>query len=120
MQPVKYPAELIRRDIIYPVKRAVGRVHRAVKIELGCVLTEVQRHYLGVKCFAGGLHEHIGRGVYRDHLVAAARHERRERSRAAAKVEKRFELASVGVKQGLVKIGKVTVGDIARKRIVPH
>ena len=119
MQPVEYAAELIGGDVVYSVERAVGRVHRTVKIKLAGILTQIQRHDLRVRSFAGGLHEHIRRSIDSDHFVSAVRHERGERAGAAAEIEKRFKLAAVNAELCLVEVCKLAVGDIAGERVVP-
>ena len=63
VQPVQHLRQLLRRQVVKPVERAVGRVDRAVEVEFRCLLAQQQRRH----CLRGQvgivrlrLHEHIG------------------------------------------------------------
>ena len=123
VQPVQHLRQLLRRQVVDAVERAVGRVDRAVKVELGRLLTQQQRRdgvrrQLRIVCLR--LHEHIGRAVGRDHLIAARGHEARERARAAAKIQQGMALAAPLLETLLIEVRKRGIIHVAGQRIVPR
>ena len=74
-------------DVVYAVEAAQAGVHVAVKVELLHALVDEQRARVAVDGVLHGLHEHFGRSVRADHVVAALREQPRQAARAAGEVE---------------------------------
>ena len=122
VQPVQHLRQLLRRQVVDPVERAVGRVDRAVEIELRRLLAQQQRLHrvrgqIGIVRLR--LHEHIGRAVGCDHLIPARGHQARERAGAAAKIQQGMALAAPLLETLLIKVRERGIIHIAGQRIVP-
>ena len=117
------PPEDLRQEpglkIVERVERAERRVHGAVEVERLGALAQKERRRRALDGLALRLHEHVHRPVAADHLIAARGQKPGQRPGAAAQIEQQAEFPAVRAKQRLVKIGKGSVGHVARQPVVP-
>ena len=119
-ETTEHLVQILRREVVDAVERAYGRVDRTVEIQLLRALTQEKRRGGEVRGFFARFHQHFLRTVHGDHLISAARELRRQRSRPAAEVEQKAELAAVAREFRLVIIRKAAVGNVARQRVIPR
>ena len=105
-------------DIVHAVQTAQAGVHIAVKVKLLHALIDEQRSRRAVHRILHGLHEHFGRRVRADHVVAAFREQARQAARAAGQIEHQLRPDALPCKKLLEKIRPLPVADVVGKTII--